>query len=341
VKVAVEVGVKLAPEDDPEKAFSLRQNGTVLGIHYNTINWTWEIPVDKLGRLVHQIDEALAAEWLWQEKIWSLVGRIIHYAPLVVDGRFHIRHLIKANNVSKLKKFKVVVERDMKRQLAFWRGFLLTSSGLASIPSVPVVAPAWAFRCYTDAAGGSKSSPGLGCGGVMDGGWFFQHWSDAINGSGMCNGMRVGGKMSALELVGPLIALSVWADKFRCNTVVFLVDNSGSVCIWKKGYSSSCPLASTLVSAMAAMAAGIGATVCVEKIARCSDPGTLMADALSKSAFTKFREAAPAGWRLPSAPETVPLAILRWLDRPGPDEDLGMKLLREIACKGPVLGLSC
>jgi len=340
-KVAAEVGVRLAPEDDPEKAFGPRHDGTVLGIHYNTLNWTWEIPADKLGRLIHQIDQALAAEWLWQEQIWSLVGRIIHYAPLVRDGRFHIRHLIKANNLSKMKKYRVALETGAKRQLAFWRAFLLTSSGLATIPAVPIVAPAWAFRCYTDAAGGSRNTPGLGCGGVLDGGWFFQHWSDAINGGMECNGKRVGGKMSALELVGPLIALSVWADRFRCGAVVFFVDNAGSVCIWQKGYSSSCPLASTLVAAMAAVAAGIGATVCVEKITRCSDPGTVMADALSKSAFGKFWEAATAtDWALPPEPEAVPRSILRWLANPLPDEDLGTKILKELSQTVPMLGLN-
>jgi len=35
-KVAEQIGVRLAPTDDPEKAFSACTEGTVLGVHYNT-----------------------------------------------------------------------------------------------------------------------------------------------------------------------------------------------------------------------------------------------------------------------------------------------------------------
>ena len=48
-QVAAQVGVKLAPEDDPDKAFAPTTAGTVLGVRYDTVAWTWEIPADKLG----------------------------------------------------------------------------------------------------------------------------------------------------------------------------------------------------------------------------------------------------------------------------------------------------
>jgi len=339
MRVAAEIGVKLAPENDPEKAFNPRQDGTVLGVHYNTVKWTWEIPSEKLARLINQIDAAVAAEWLYQEQIWSLVGRIIHYAPLISNGRFNIGHLIKANSVSKQKKFRVVMAPEAKRQLMFWREILVTTSGLASIPVTPAAVPAWAVEFYTDAAGGSWNSPGLGCGGVTKGAWFFLHWSRNVNGDACWDGKRIGGKMSALELVGPLICLAAWPTKVMNKPVKFLVDNAGSVCIWKKGYSSSCQLASTLVTAIASVAAGLGTQVHIEKVARCSDPGTVMADALSKSAFGRFREASE-GWDMPDEPTPVPLAIMRWLDKPAPNDDLGLAVLKDISNDWPVLGLS-
>ncbi len=38
--IAAEIGVKLAPRDDQEKSFGPNTKGLVLGIVYDTINWT-------------------------------------------------------------------------------------------------------------------------------------------------------------------------------------------------------------------------------------------------------------------------------------------------------------
>ena len=50
------------------------------------------------------------------------------------------------------------------------------------------------------------------------------------------------------------------------NTLVKIwVDNAGSVFIWKKGYSSSCLLSSTLGKAFSTLAAGLGCNVGLQR----------------------------------------------------------------------------
>jgi hypothetical protein len=56
-----------------------------------------------LARVVLQIEAALKVDWLRQDKMWSLVGRIMHYAPLIPAGRFNLDYLIKANPEFKVK----------------------------------------------------------------------------------------------------------------------------------------------------------------------------------------------------------------------------------------------
>jgi hypothetical protein len=41
------VGTQLAPDSDPDKAFSSTTKGTVLGVSYDTAELTWAIPQDK------------------------------------------------------------------------------------------------------------------------------------------------------------------------------------------------------------------------------------------------------------------------------------------------------
>ena len=130
--------------------------GTVLGIRYNTEKWTWEIPEEKLGRLNEQIVDAIWAVVLPQREVWSLVGRIVHYCPLVPAGRFNVGHLIGINGKSADKEEQVEITEPVKRQLHFWLVVLNVSSGLATIPPPITGTLAWAREFYTDVAAGRR-----------------------------------------------------------------------------------------------------------------------------------------------------------------------------------------
>ena len=337
--VAEQVGVRLAPEDDPEKAFAPCTVGTVLGVTYDTLAWTWRIPVDKLHRLIVQIDHALVASVLSQQDVWSLVGRIIHYCPLVPCGRFNIHHLIRINSISKNKRHWVPIDALVKRQLSFWKLMLRVSSGFTAIPRPVGRVPAWAMEFFTDAAGGSTASVGLGCGGVSGEWWFFVPWGRKINCGVKWDSKKLSQKMSALELVGPLICLASRPDVVRNSAVRIFVDNSGSVRIWEKGYSNRCSLCTSLVSAIGTVAAALGCQVAIDKVARCSSPGSLLADALSKAAFVKFHDIASVNaWPLAVEPGWVPPSILRWIASPSNVGDLGEDVLLDIWLRHHVLG---
>jgi hypothetical protein len=99
-KVAADVGVQLAPTTDPEKAFDCATSGVVLGVHYDTVKWIWAIPAEKLARVLSQLRSALSEDSLAQHEMWSLVGRVLHYTPLIPGGRFNIVELIKAGSAS-------------------------------------------------------------------------------------------------------------------------------------------------------------------------------------------------------------------------------------------------
>jgi len=342
LKVADSIGVKMSPEDDPEKAFAARTRGTVLGVTYDTVNWTWELPTDKLARLIAQINAALDSDTMQQCDIWSLVGKLIHYCPLVPTGRFNIRHLIKLNNASTLRRTMTAVPSAAKRQLWYWRTLLLATAGLASIPVLPALSPAWATEFYTDAAGGSHSTPGLGCGAVSANWWFFHHWGSAINSGSFFEGRRLSQKLSALELVAPLVCIASNPELVRNRPVRIFVDNAGAVHIWRKGYSTSCSLSSCLVGALAAVAAALGCSVDIVKIDRCSCVGASLADALSKSAFARFDLlAAQHGWTLPVAPAAVPRAIVRWIECPSDNERLGEEILTDLMKTSLIPGYNC
>lgn len=269
---------------------------------------------------------------LKQGEIWSLAGRILHYAPLVPTSRFNIVHIVRANSYSTNKQALVPVSPDLKRQLHFWWILLRTTDGLASIPYPLTSPPAWALNFYTDAAGGFTLSIGHGTGGLSQGFWFFVPWGRKIN-SGIrgADGKQLSRKLSALELVGPLICLAAGFDRCRGRPIVIWVDNAGSVAIWRKGYSFSCPLSTTLVAAIGRLAAAAGSTVYIQKITRCSGTGSTLADLLSKGKVQRFRDSLPADWLLPTDPAWIPPSILQWISDPVARPDLGDRILNDLS----------
>jgi hypothetical protein len=78
-------------------------------------------------------------------------------------------------------------------------------------------------------------------------------WSRRINcGARADDGKKLARKLSALELVGPLITVAAGYQWCRGTDLKIWVDNAGSVLIWKKGYSYStrCTLCTTMVKAI-------------------------------------------------------------------------------------------
>ena len=336
-KVAAQVGVKLAPRDDPEKSFGPSTAGIVLGVHYDTVSWTWAIPAEKLLRLLHLLRLVLDADEVIQEVLWTLNGKILHVKPLVAMGRFNIVHLIKANSISDDRNAVIPVTDDIKKECWFWFTMLRVCSGWSAIPNPLEGLPAWALEVHTDAAGGSRSNSSLGAGIVCDGWWTVLPWARAIHlGHKTPDGKRLDRAMSALELVGPLVFLAANPNACRGAAVRVWVDNAGSVFIWKKGYSTSCTLSTTLVKAIATVATGLGCRFEIEKIARCSEPLAHMADALSKADFGRFWDVAAAhgGFNLPRQPAGIPQPVIEWTKDPKRDDLLGDKILQDIRRSG-------
>jgi hypothetical protein len=337
--VAGQIGVQLAPLTDKDKAFEPCKEGTVLGVRYDTRQWTWEIPQEKLGRFVNQLVAAMQAQQMRQADFWSLAGRIMHYAPLIPCGRFNLEHVVRANGLSEDKEHVIQLWPDLKRQLYFWYTMVLATAGLTRIPHVGGVAPPWVRECYSDAAGGTMEGIGRGVGAVSQDWWAYVPWPRKINcGVKAEDGKKLSRKLSALEMVGPLLCITAGHEYCRGRPVRIWVDNIGAVKIWAKGYSLSCSLCTTLVKAIGTVAAGLGCQIFIEKITRCSNTGADMADALSKADFCRFRRiGVGAGWPLAVGPAWVPASLLDWLSDPRADEDLGSRLLADISKKGAVL----
>ena len=139
--------------------------------------------------------------------------------------------------------------------------------------------------------------------------------------------------------MGPLELVCGAPDRVRGQPVRILVDNSGSVAIWKKGYSTSCELSSVLVKTLHEVSAALECQVDIVKVTRCSDVGSQMADALSKAEFVKFLDLSRGTKEtMTDCKAELPKALLDWVTQPHEDWNLARSILEEMSGYTKVLG---
>ena len=328
-QVCQAVGVELASRDDPDKSFGPSTHGVVLGVHFDTVKWIWALPADKLGYIISMLKEALEADQLEQRFLKSLYGKLEHIRELVPDSKFHIGQIVKASSVTADLSAMINVWDWCKEELNWWYTYLPVYSGRAPIPDPDYSLPLSALQGFTDAAGGSLVSRGNGIGAFLPPHtWAYVAYGFRINGPGVDEkGKKLCRKMSAWELAGPLLLLCSMPEELFGKLLIIWVDNSGSVFVYSKGYSTACSLCCTLINAIHEVARAIGCEVEIRKIRRCSDKGSTAADNLSKADFRSFKRLIPAANK---QPELVPEAFLSWMEDPKQDRFLGKRIVKQM-----------
>ena len=340
--VANEIGVELAPRDDPEKSFAPSTRGQVLGVWYDSEDWTWWISDEKLNIILNMLKDLILTDKCEQWVLWKICGKLINIMVVIPPGKFNIDQIIIANNVHNNKwerKEMVELWPELKDQMRWWILFLQMSNRLMPIPDLNERAPVWSIPIWSDAAGGSLVTHGLGAGCVIyPAFWTYVPWGKRINSGEFFDGKRMDRKLSALELFGQLIGICAGGHILRNHTAVGRVDNAGSVRIFEKGYSTSCKLSNTLVKTIHQVCMGLNIRYFMEKVTRCTTDGAITADAISKSDWCRLRRYMPNHTERPSK---VPNALLDWINRPCEDKLLGQKILTEMATKSLIVNYNC
>ena len=191
--------------------------------------------------------------------------------------------------------------------------------------------PVDALAADSDAEGGSTKG-GAGCGIIFGKAWTQVYWPDLINSDAACVcGAKYKHQLTLLELVGHLLHVCVFPEEVRNRSIKTNIDNEGTVVLAKKGRSLRCQLTDSLVRAANHVAVALNTRAYVEKIERCSNPGAVRADLLSKGNYVKFRELFPDAEDLP---RPIPKAVKWWINNPTADDDLGRKICLELRANG-------
>ena len=333
------LNIKLADPGDPDKAFSPRMEGQVLGINYDSTDMTWSLGKDKLNIILNIIEEVMENGEASVRTFKKLSGKLVDIRDLVVGSKFHLAHLLMvATTFNEKEDMENVLEVSewLLADLQYFSLVLPVYSGRSQLQDPDRRPDWWALESHTDAAGGSRESLGRGVGMILGPDmWTYVPWGRRINeGWRAYDGKLLSHKMSAWELVGPLLALVCGGNMLSGKQLKVFVDNDGSVRMWKKGWCMVCDLCNSILVALHQVSTALACELFICGIMRCSNEKAEAADALSKCDMKRF-------WRcMPGAnvsPEEVPGSLLAWLENPVPDRLLGDRILKEMAGKCKLL----
>ena len=327
--IAEKIGVKLAPEDDPSKAFPPSTEGEILGIIYNGKDWTWRIPEGKGLRLLTMIGNALRSGLILNQDASSLAGRINHYA-IMVGGRTKRCLILHLHDESKAPLTEVIVRSQTKICLVWW---LLNIRALQKfgrrIPNPDGALPSTAVTLHSDAAGGDsgKKSQGWGIVNTHNKQWARGDWPKYIRENNWFMGQRWGRKLSLLEGFAAVMSIPVWAAKIqRAGGAAILVDNIGFMWATHNGFSRD-EHVWTLVNCLDSLARGLGVRIKVFHTRRRTNLGDQIADDLSKGVLSSLNDSLPGHIDLSS---TASKTLLKWIERPMVKFELGRDVLLEV-----------
>lgn len=183
-EVCSRVGVSLASEEDPDKAFPPSSSGAVLGLEYNVKEWLWKIPDNKFSYVMETLFDIVEGKTITMERCQALVGRLNHYALVVPGGKWERGWLQKLVDNKAPKQMKVRPNSLAVSQAEWWRINIANTADWTSIPDIRPQTPATNLEIYPDAAGGSDTNLRLGLGGCVWAGatihWVYFNWPDMI-----------------------------------------------------------------------------------------------------------------------------------------------------------------
>ena len=318
------LGGKLASSDDPEKSFSSATKGICLGVEYDTSRWRWNIPEIKKKLVLLDLYTVLESDLASNGLLLSLNGRLNHYAPLVVGGKWWRTPLLKLQDSEASKSIKVQITNEAKQCARYWIA-IINRLRVSDLPIVDVRGgfPASANRVFSDASGCQILSSSLhgAASWSPTGHWSRYRWPGTYSWR-----YQFGQCLSLLEGIGVMLALLLSVHVFGCCPVSVPCDNKGFCDIFKKG-SSSNPIIWTIAKAVNDVADGLGIQFDVVKTARCSGDGEWASDKLSKGMEDLVRSCLP----LAPSPVSLPLSLRKWIRSPVVRHDLGASILSDLS----------
>ena len=335
-----------AADNDPTctKAFDCSTNGEVLGIRFDTVNFTWNIPHGKLYLLVQQTRSLACANYHSLRELEVVVGKlrfVVHLCPplrrFLSSSIRVMKHCISMLGPSgsdipskERDERRFCPTEEMRIDLLMFAAILVDSyEHPLPIMDPDPVAPLNAVPVYTDASGsiGGPTFPSLGvffspCDGMHAAAFSIPFTTDFLlqnNG-----GSLIADTTSTLEALGLLIPFAIHPSRLAGKAVHVRIDNQAVVWAFKKKRSDD-RLTETIIRAADLVSGAMGSRLFVSWEPRRSSRSTIIADDLTHINFSSCLEYDPRAFTM--VYEDFPPPISKWMEGAAYTRSLGHSVI--------------
>lgn len=252
---------------------------TFLGLQLDSLRQEIRLPPEKLQDLLQELACWASRRSTTKRELLSLIGKLSFAARAVPAGRLFLRRLIMLSTSATSLHHHIRLNTDARADIAWWRAFLPSWNGTAKFVS-PLATAAPDIELYTDAAGT------LGCGAYYQGAWFHYAWQPHQRSH----------SIQWKELFAIVAAALTWGADWAGKKIKFFCDNQAIVLAWEARRCKQ-PHIMALLRTLFMAAATLNYHIVLTHL-----PGrtNTIADALSRTQFTKFFTLAPQASRVPT-----------------------------------------
>lgn len=276
-----EVGVPIADE----KTVGPTDIITFLGLIINSSKRIISIPELKILELRHLLSELLVKKKTTLKQLQSLTGSLNFCARAIPAIRTYCGHFYRAMSSAFKPHHFIRISMQMREDIRMLLLFLDLFNGTCYFPESDWELSS-SFNLFTDAAGGSA----LGCAAYLGTNWVFFEWPGSFTENGLLR------DVSLLELLPIVLAFHCWGERLKGKKIVLHTDNMALVSILNNKYTKN----SKIMLALRPLVLQALLFNIQFKAEHVPGKANVIADALSRKQWTRFRLLAPDAAQEPS-----------------------------------------
>ena len=225
IKILEQLGIPTRED----KCFPPSHIQKILGFVYNTLSQTISLPNDKRIEYLASVNKHILNKKSDKKSLEELRGRLGNIAQIRFPGKAFLRRFDLLIHLPDLRyNESITLSEFIIHDLEWWQWILQNPANLEVPFELILKNPDDAdYKLYTDAAST------IGVGGHMGQVGFKLEWKDTrldmvktVRGKNSNNEWTT--DITCLELLGPVIACELWAEKLRGKTVTIYNDNPGA-----------------------------------------------------------------------------------------------------------------
>lgn len=201
----------LGLESSPEKDCPPSTRMIFLGLIYDTVAMTMEVPDDKLARASELIRHWLSSPRSTKSDLQSLIGKLSYICACISPGKIFMQRMLSELRRLPNKSSRFTPSSALLADLRWWNEFLAVYNGVSLLRSSPWIDSP--VRFCTDACLS-------GIGGFFDGRFFHSSYPPFFDTTSL--------SIASLEMLAVIISLKLWSEELRGQRILVRTDNQNT-----------------------------------------------------------------------------------------------------------------